>query len=113
MSFTGLLKKRCSWSRRFKTGLDEYRQPIYTDLIKGSNVICAFQKESGFNLYEGNDGGDFSRVVGMLYLNSNNDIEPNDYVTIDGSENYKVIDKDNFGLMNHHIECRVEKTKDI
>ena len=113
MSFLGLLNKRCSWTRREKIGKDAYRQPIYTEMVKGSEVLCRVEKIYGWDMWEGEDGGDFSRVMTMLFLMPENDIQPNDQVTIEGSENYKVIDDDNFALMDHHIECHVEKTKDL
>ena len=113
MSFMGLLNKRCSWVRRVKIGKDKYRQSTYTELTKGSDVCCRIQKIYGYNLWQGEPGGDFNMSMNMLWLPPGKDIKPNDYVTIDGSENYKVIDDDNFALMDHHIECRVEKTEDI
>ena len=113
MSYIGLLNKRCSWTRREKYGKDVYRQPLYSDVVKGSDVRCRVEKDYGFDIWEGEPGGDFARVVTILFLPTGEDIQPNDIVTIEGSDNYKVIDDDNFALMDHHIECRVEKTTDL
>ena len=113
MSFSSLLNKRCSWVRRIKISKDKYRQSVYTESVMGSNVRCRIEKIHGFNLWQGEPGGDFNRSVGMLFMKSGNDILPNDFVTIDGSENYKVMDDDDFSLMGHHIEVRVEKTKEL
>jgi len=115
MSFATLLIKRCSWRRRTHTSDDVYGSPQYTDTIMGSDVPCRYEEIEGHHLWEAEPGGDFNRSKWLLFLEPT-DIMPNDKVTIDGSDNFLVQDDEKVydSTSNvHHIEVRMEKTKDL
>ena len=113
MSIFGLFNKKCSWKRNSRTGYDKYEAPLYTDVTIASDIPCRIEDIEGWNTWEAEPGGDFSRSKKILYLGYGYDIQGNDKVTVNGSDNYKVIMPDDAAGYGHHLEVRVEHVDEL
>jgi hypothetical protein len=88
MSIAGLFNKRCTWTRRVNKTTDDYGEIIYSDVVIGSDVLCARQTGHGLNMRQevsNKPPGIHSFSIVKYYLLPT-DIRAGDLMTYQGSE---------------------------
>ena len=113
MGIFGLFNKRCSWKRKVITGENKFGENIYTEQIVESDVPCRAEDVDDWELQQRDPGGDFTRVKKIFYMGPGKDIQGNDRIIFEGSDNYIVIKPDDAAGHGHHLEVRVEQTVDL
>lgn len=116
MSFYSLLNKRCSWKRRISTGANSFGEVIFTEQMIGSDVRCARQVGDGNNDRQFiNNLQTAPKNVKLVtyYLMPSEDIQENDIIIFQASEQGIVRDVKDDGGRNHHKSVLVEEVQSV
>lgn len=113
MGFLNLLNKRCSWRRRIIVDRNRSNEPIFSDLLMGSDVPCSRQVGPGMNMREKFQNRDIPATNKKLvkYFLLPTDIQEGDLITFEGSETEEVRDVRDAAGRGHHLEIVAESIK--
>lgn len=114
MGISNLLNKKCSWRRRINSGVNDYNEIVYSDIVYGSDVNCARQVGHGNNMRQflEKNPGDFNYKI-VKYFLLPTDIQEGDLITFEGSETEIVRDVRDAAGRGHHVEVLAESVRSI
>lgn len=104
--FIGLLNKNCSIKRRAITNIDAFGNIVSGWSDVASDIPCRVERINAPDDGQDSRSGVFSNSPVMFYMQPT-DVKVDDNVFVDDKE-YRVIDVEDFNLLNHHLEIQAE-----
>lgn len=112
MSFTALLDKKCSWTRKAGVASSTLGEQIVTHTTIASGVKCRVEPDPYVREGIHEIATEFEKYYEKMYMDYRTDILFGDIVTIVGNPIKRVVDKvDDGGGHSHHLEVSLWYTK--